>query len=94
MGKIGENFGVELDKSQKQETSDRWPGGWGPQDRSSAGGGVHAMVPNLRVCKHVFTSWWHTQGEKDELTSCRVPSSRRGNTSSESRRRERAAPKG
>ena len=23
MGKIGENFGVELDKSQKQETSDR-----------------------------------------------------------------------
>ena len=23
MGKIGENFGVELDESQKQETSDR-----------------------------------------------------------------------
>ena len=26
--------------------------------------------PNLRVCKHL-SAGWHTQGEKDELTSCR-----------------------
>ena len=28
-----------------------------------------SRVPNLRVCKH-FPREWHTQGEKDELTSC------------------------
>ena len=25
----------------------------------------------LRVCKHLMLSGWHTQGRKDELTSCR-----------------------
>ena len=54
--------------TQKQRT---WPGGWGPQGMCSIGGGGLARVPNLRVCKHLYASGWHTQGEKDELTSCR-----------------------
>ena len=33
--------------------SQRWPGGWGPQGRSSTGGGGLARVPNLRVCYHL-----------------------------------------
>ena len=53
MGKIGENFGVEPDKSQKQERSDRWPGGWGPQGMSITGGGGLARVPKLRVREHL-----------------------------------------
>ena len=28
-------------------------------------------VPNMRVCKHPSCPGWHTQGVKDELTSCR-----------------------
>ena len=28
-------------------------------------------VPNVRVCEHPLDSGWHTQGWKDELTSCR-----------------------
>ena len=48
-----------------------WPRGWGPQGRPKTGGGL-ARVPNLRVCDHPFNHWeWHTQGGKDELTSCR-----------------------
>ena len=54
MGKIGENLGVELDKSQKYEKDDRWPGGWGPQGMSITGGGGLARVPNLLVCEHPF----------------------------------------
>ena len=38
---------------------------------SETGGGGLARVPNLRVCKHLLISVWHTQGEKGELTSCR-----------------------
>ena len=49
----------------------RWPGRWGPQGRSTTGGGGLARVPNLRVCKHLFPWGWHMQGRKDELTSCR-----------------------
>ena len=30
-----------------------------------------SRVPNLRVCEHPSGMGWHTQGEKDELTSCR-----------------------
>ena len=49
-----------------------WPGGWGLQGRPKTGGGGLARVPNLRVCEHPFNHWgWHTQGRKDELTSCR-----------------------
>ena len=48
-----------------------WPGGWGPQGMSLTGGGGLARVPNLRVCYHLLEEGWHTQGEKDELTSCR-----------------------
>ena len=47
-----------------------WPGRWGPQGMSLTGGGL-ARVPNLRVCEHLYASRWHTQGGKDELTSCR-----------------------
>ena len=52
-------------------SGERWPGGWGPQGRSPTGGGGLARVPNLRVCKHPTRTGWHTQGGKDELTSCR-----------------------
>ena len=54
------------------------PGGWSPQGRSKTGGGGHARVPNLRVCKHLGAEW-HTQSEKGE-SRCPavVPSSRRG----------------
>ena len=38
---------------------------------SGTGGGGLVRVPNLRVCKHLFPEGWHTQGGKDELTSCR-----------------------
>ena len=56
------------------------------------GGGGLARVPNLRVCKHPFSLEGGTRREKGELTSW---SSRRGNTSCESQRREnRAARKG
>ena len=49
-----------------------WPGGWGSPSRPETGGGELARVPILCVCKHPFSHWrWHTQGRKDELTSCR-----------------------
>ena len=54
--------------TQEQRT---WPGGWGPQGMCPTGGGGLARVPNLIVCKHLCASEWHTQGRKDELTSCR-----------------------
>ena len=41
-----------------------WPGRWGPQGRSTTGGGRLARVPNLRVCTHLSDMGWHTQGEK------------------------------
>ena len=47
------------------------PVGWGAEGRRSTGGGGLTRVPDLRVCKHLFVSGWHTQGGKDELTSCR-----------------------
>ena len=47
------------------------PGGWGLQGMSGTGGGGLVRVPNLRVSKHLFPEGWHTQGWKDELTSCR-----------------------
>ena len=67
-----------------------WPGGWGPQGRPETGGGGLARVPNLRVCEHPFNrSVWHTQGEKDELTSCRgYRPVGVAKTSSETQRRE------
>ena len=47
-----------------------WPGGWGPQGMPRTGGNGLARVPNLRVSAPL--DWgWHTQGGKDELTSCR-----------------------
>ena len=60
-------------KSKKQviDEARTWPGGWGPQGRRPTGGGGLARVPNLRVCKHLHGSRWHTQGRNDELTSCR-----------------------
>ena len=50
-------------KSKKQviEEARTWPGGWGPQGRRPTGGGGLARVPNLRVCKHLYASRWHTQ---------------------------------
>ena len=38
----------------------------GPQGMATTGGGGLAGVPNLPLCPG-----WHTQGGKDELTSCR-----------------------
>ena len=49
-----------------------WPGGCGPQGRPETGGGGLARFPNLRVCELPFSHWWHMQGGKDELTSCRA----------------------
>ena len=43
----------------------------GPQSMSKTCGGGLVRVPNLRVCKHLYRSGSHTQGRKDELTSCR-----------------------
>ena len=53
--------------------NDFWePRRWGPRGRPKTGGDGLARVPNLRVCEHPFHRWeWHTQGRKDELTSCR-----------------------
>ena len=48
-----------------------WPGGWDPQGMFTTGGGGLARVPNLRVCEHLCVMGWHSQGGKDELTSCR-----------------------
>ena len=48
-----------------------WPGGWGLQGMRKTGGGGLARVPNLRVYYHLLSFGWHTQGGKDELTSCR-----------------------
>ena len=70
----------------------RWPGGWGPQGRSPTGGGGLARVPSLRVCKHPTPTGWHTQGGKDELTSCRgTVQSAWQKTSSETQRRKSLA---
>ena len=71
-------------------------GGWGPQGRRETGGGGLARVPNLRVCKHLFTAGVaHAGGEGRINVLPWYRPSRRGNTSSESRRREnRAAQKG
>ena len=43
----------------------------GPQGRSIKGGGGLARVPNLRVRKPICDLGSHTQGGKDESTSCR-----------------------
>ena len=32
-----------------------WPGGWGPQGKGLTGGGGLGRVPNLRVCKHLWS---------------------------------------
>ena len=58
-------------KKQVIDEARTWPGRWGPQGRRPTGGGGLARVPNLRVCKHLYASRWHTQERKDELTSCR-----------------------
>ena len=60
---------TNLDVKQERRIDDGQGDGV-PQGMSSTGGGGLARVPNLRVCKHL-ASGWHTQGEKDELTSCR-----------------------
>ena len=56
MGKIGEISASNLTKVKSEKQGDRWPGGWGPQGRAETGGGGLARVPNLRVCKHLFTA--------------------------------------
>ena len=63
-----QRYGERIEKLSQQ---DRWPGEWGPQGRPVTGGRGLARVPNLRVCKHLCCWVWHTQGGKDELTSCR-----------------------
>ena len=71
------NFGARKGNYERNavvknpSTTTAWPGGWGPQRRWSTGGGGLVRVPNVRVCEHLFVPGWHTQGEKDELTSCR-----------------------
>ena len=60
-----------LPKNSKKVNERGWPGGWGPQGMSLTSGGGLARVPNLRVYDHLSDLGWHTQGVKDELTSCR-----------------------
>ena len=48
-----------------------WPGGWGPQGLPKTGGGGLARVPKPACVQTPKDSGWHTQGRKDELTSCR-----------------------
>ena len=42
------------------KTKSGWPGRWGPQGMTTTGGGGLARVPNLRVCKHLW-SWGGTR---------------------------------
>ena len=42
-----------------------------PKASPPTGGGGPAIVPNLRVCKHLFLLVWHTQERKGDKTSCR-----------------------
>ena len=53
-------------------------GGWGPQGRSSTGGGGLARVPNLRVCKHLWKRGGTRRGGRANQRPAVVPSSRRG----------------
>ena len=63
-----------------------WPGGWGPQGMTTTGGGGKGP-------ETPFGLWGGTRRER-RMHPAVVPSSRRGNTSSESRRREnRCCPK-
>ena len=48
-----------------------WPGYGVPKACPRTGGAGLATVPNLRVCHDLLSGGWHTQGEKDEITSCR-----------------------
>ena len=52
------------------------------------GGGGLARVPNVRVCKHLLIRGGTRRRRRMNLHPTVVPSSRRGNTSSEPRRRE------
>ena len=62
---------------------------------SATCGGGPAKVPNLRVCKPLTCLWSGTRRGRANQRPAVVPSSRRGNTSSEPQRREnRAARKG
>ena len=63
---------------------------------TGVGGGGLARVPNLRVCRHLWSMGGTRRGRKDEITSCRgTVLVGVAKTSSESRRREsRAAQKG
>ena len=56
MRETGNDSGVGTDERPKLVRGDRWPWRWGPQGMSITGGGGHVRVPNLRVCKHPFTS--------------------------------------
>ena len=47
-----------------------WPGGWGHQGMFLTGGGL-ASGPEPACVQTSKYVGWHTQGVKDELTSCR-----------------------
>ena len=46
-----------------------WPGRWGPQGMSLTGGGGLARVPNLHVCKHLWSMGDTRRGVKDEINT-------------------------
>ena len=67
-------FGVEVRiQSVKEDNSQSWVarGMGSPRHAQNRRRGGLARVPNLRVSQHLLTEGWHTQGGKDELTSCR-----------------------
>ena len=82
-------------QNERKPSRTRSPRGTSHQGMTTTGGDGLARLPNLRVCKHLW-SWGGTRrGRRMNQHPAVVPSSRRGNTSSESRRREnRAAQKG
>ena len=68
-----------------------WPWGWCPQSVGFTSGGGPARVPNLRVCKHLWSMGGTRRVWRMNSHPAVVPSSRRGNTSSESQKRENRA---
>ena len=66
-------------------------GDGGHQGVGLTGGGGPARVPNLRVCTHLWSMGGTRRGRRMNQHPAVVPSSRRGNTSSESQRRENGA---
>ena len=71
------NFGARSGNFEKkrrgQESGDKtaWPGGWGPQGMRLNRRRRTREGPEPACVQTPLVPGWHTQGGKDELTSCR-----------------------